>query len=291
MSKYLDINALTDEVLASVETEEIEKTASTEEEVKTEIGKAIKEAAANIREHSDTEITNEDIVQLVKAARAKAAMGNAAQGALGGATMGAAAGAPLGLPGIVGGAGVGGLIGYSGGTISEDNPAQLVGQGVGNALGIGQSGNQQQPTTQQPQQQQMQNPAAPAAKMGNYNPNSPNFVQNELGYSRIGGVGDEGYLLGAPVEELPEGANVIPNEEYQRAHQLVFGGGQQQAPQQAANPAAPAAKTGSATGNELRKVANEIRKQGAANEEIKLTKAAKMLTAAVGLSHLTEDVK
>jgi len=53
----------------------------------------------------------------------------------------------------------------------------------------------------------------------------------------------------------------------------------------------PMNRTASALGNELRKVAQQIREQGATNEEIRLTKAAQMLTAAVGLSHLTEGLK
>lgn len=212
MSKYLDINALTDEVLASVETEEIEKTASTEEEVKTEIGKAIKEAAANIREHSDTEITNEDVAELVKAAREKMAV---SAGQLATTGLGAMGGGMLGGPlGAVAG-------GYGGYQLGKNDAIQ--GMDASQVAG--------------------------------------------------GAGGPAGAILG-------------------QASEWASGSDQQaQQPQQMQNPAAPAAKTGSATGNELRKVANEIRKQGAANEEIKLTKAAKMLTAAVGLSHLTEDVK
>lgn len=71
----------------------------------------------------------------------------------------------------------------------------------------------------------------------------------------------------------------------------IGGSPQQQQPQQAVqNPAAGAAKMGSVLGAELRKIAAEIRKQGDANEKVRLTKAAQMLTAAVGLKHLTEGL-
>lgn len=50
-------------------------------------------------------------------------------------------------------------------------------------------------------------------------------------------------------------------------------------------------RTASVLGNELRKLANQIRTQGQVGEEIRLTKAAQMLTAAVGLEHLTEGLK
>lgn len=57
------------------------------------------------------------------------------------------------------------------------------------------------------------------------------------------------------------------------------------------NPAAQSAKTGSVLGDQLRKIAHSIREQGAQNKEIRLNKAAQMLTAAVGLGHLTEGLK
>lgn len=50
-------------------------------------------------------------------------------------------------------------------------------------------------------------------------------------------------------------------------------------------------RTASALGDELRKLATQIREQGTNNEEIRLTKAAQMLTAAVGLGHLTEGLQ
>jgi hypothetical protein len=49
-------------------------------------------------------------------------------------------------------------------------------------------------------------------------------------------------------------------------------------------------RTASVVGDELRKIAFQIREQGAKNEEVRLTKAAQMLTAAVGLEHLMEDL-
>lgn len=62
MPKYIDIHALASEALSLVE--EREKTAfvsEPEEELRTEIGRALKQAASYIRDHSDMEVTASDL--------------------------------------------------------------------------------------------------------------------------------------------------------------------------------------------------------------------------------------
>lgn len=64
MSNYLDISALAEEALSAIKTgEEQTKTASDNEEenYKTEIGTALKEAAEILRNTDDSDVTNDDI--------------------------------------------------------------------------------------------------------------------------------------------------------------------------------------------------------------------------------------
>lgn len=55
--------------------------------------------------------------------------------------------------------------------------------------------------------------------------------------------------------------------------------------------AAATPKLASGLGNELRKIAADIRKQGEGSEDLRAVKAAQMLNAAVGLQHLVHSVR
>ena len=204
MSRYVDIDELTRDVLASVEVSS-EKTASAPElELHTEIGQSLKQAADSIRGYADTTVTTADLQTVVEGAKLAVFGGNttASQTAGGMAGMGAGAlaggvaGSLLGPMGTIGGAALGGMLGSNVGS----NTAQA-------ATNMTQSG---------------------------------------------------------AVQPMSRGG---------------WSGGQQ----------GQQMRTASDLGNELRKLATQIREQGANNEEIRLTKAAQMLTAAVGLRHLTED--
>ena len=194
MSRYVDIDVLTREVLASVEEEQREKTASdSETNLKTEIGAAIKQAAINIRDYSDTEVTNADLQTVVEGTKL-ALLGSNTPGAQ--TAGGLAGGAAGGLVGARAGSAAGSLLGV---------PGAIAGGLYGGAKGM-----------------------------------------------------QEGAAAG---RNLAQGAATMTQT-----------------------------RTASALGTELRKLATQIRKQGANNEEIRLTKAAQMLTAAVGLGHLTEGL-
>lgn len=67
----LDIQKLSQQVLDQVAQTEAVKTASEElpEDLKTEIGKALKEAASKVRECNSTEVTQADISSLFKEAK------------------------------------------------------------------------------------------------------------------------------------------------------------------------------------------------------------------------------
>jgi hypothetical protein len=204
MSRYVDIDALTRDVLASVEAGSEKTAAAPELELHTEIGQSLKQAADSIRGYADTNVTNADLQTVVEGAKLAVFGGNtsAAQTAGGMAGMGAGAlgGAALGtaiLPGI--------------GTVAGGIAGGMLGSNVGS-----------------------------------------NTAQGAANMTQSGAV-----------QPMSRGG----------------WGGQQQM------------RTASDLGNELRKLAAEIREQGANNEEIRLTKAAQMLTAAVGLGHLTEALK
>jgi hypothetical protein len=170
MSRYLDIGALADAIVASVAEPVVEKTASAPSEGHTEIGRALKLAASKIRDFDDSIVDNTDLEALISSV-AKHAEATA------GATLGALSGTPAG----------GAMAGGMGG----NNPI---------------------------------NASAPG-----------------------------------PAPSNPTG-QIAP-------------------------------KLGSIAGDELRKLAAVIRKQGEVDHERRMLKAAQMITAATGLKHLTASLK
>lgn len=207
MSRYVNIDELTQEVLASVEAESNVKTASdTTPTLHTEIGQALKHAAANIRGYEDTSVTGADLQAVVEGAKLAVFGGNTTGAQMAGGLGGSAAGA-------LGGAATGAALGTA------------IMPVVGTALG-----------------------------------------------GLAGGV--MGGSMGGTV-----GSNVAQGT----SNMMQSGGVQPVRPQGQVRTASPLSA-------ELRKLAQQIRVQGANNEEIRLTKAAQMLTAAVGLEHLTENL-
>jgi hypothetical protein len=73
MAKFVDIVALADEVLSSVEAPASEKTASEGTALNTDIGNALKEAAASIRDVDDSKVTSDDLHDFIY--QVKKAMG------------------------------------------------------------------------------------------------------------------------------------------------------------------------------------------------------------------------
>jgi len=205
MSRYVDIGALTRDVLTSVEVGS-EKTASdSESNLKTDIGIAIKQAAENIRDYEDTNVTSADLKTVVQGAKLAVFGGSTTGAQMAGGMAGSAGGA---LAGGAAGAAAGSLLGPVGSLVGGAYGA-MKGMGTGGAVGS-------------------------------------NVAQGAANMTQTGAV------------------------------------------QPTARPGQM--RTASALGDELRKLATQIREQGANNEEIRLTKAAQMLTAAVGLGHLTEGL-
>lgn len=126
MSRYTDIDALTREVLASVEEDTSEKTASVVDSgLKTEVGLAIKAAAQALRGYSDNAVTAEDLRTVVEGAKLAAAHKTA--GLVGG-TLGAMAGGAVGGPlGAIGGAMAGNALGNKLSPAGAPNPATALG--------------------------------------------------------------------------------------------------------------------------------------------------------------------
>jgi len=76
MKRYIDISALADEVLASVETSASEKTAAdATPEMHSELGRALKLAAHSLRSPEPVTVTAEDIESLLVGARKYASNG------------------------------------------------------------------------------------------------------------------------------------------------------------------------------------------------------------------------
>jgi hypothetical protein len=212
MPRYVDINELTREVLASVEVS-TQKTASTPALLKTDIGVAIKHAANHIRDHVDNIVTHQDVTNLLN------------QG-----TKHAFSLAPL-PPG--GGGAMDPFTGIDQGARHLNNTlSPIIGMDARPIRGV--------------------TPVTPGAAP------SPGVTPVTPGAAPSPGV--------TPVTP---GAAAAPGT------------------MPPTEPQPPQVRTASTLGEELRKVAIQIREQGERNEEIRLTKAAQMLTAAVGLNHLT----
>ena len=256
MAYSVDIQKLASEALASVEEAQSVKVASDVSEAKelnTEIGIQIKAAAEYIRNHSLDEVTNQDVHDLLK----NAGLVGGTLGGAGGAVAGGLIGGPLGVLaggylGAKAGSRVGDFVGGEPDVSTETQPIKNAGLVGGTIGGVGGA-------------------LAGGAVGGPLGALAGGYLGAKAGSGVGDSVNSRNWALGGGVGGAMQGmgkrlaSNVSPQTQ---------------------------PKMGSSDlGNELRKLAHQVRSHGDSARVTRMHKAAHMLNAGVALSHLIGEAK